>query len=398
MTTCKPTRKNNMTELHVIQSALEEFQREYFNRNSQAEENRRREHQAATQIQSWFRGCKVRAYLSYLHKKAIIIQKIWRGFTARARFRQMVKAAYFIMKMNFYEEMAVRIQRRWRGFFVRKYIHNFYARKRYLEGLYRKNEVVRRELRELEELQKRARESLEMVKEQRAKVKQAHHLHHLLSTKQCPGIFNSPFRPDPHEMELLLKQVKYQAPTRLASREEACALGMPGQAPPSLPGSPGSPGIKTTRTSNASKLKLPPIASRKQQDVFREPGEVWQQRVHCPDLTSRLQACYAQLEEAQSRLRQHESVRLRIGDNTGIQRDKICTLPAEQQQRCFYSLGRRQELQIADYTQTPRGEVLPGTMGWLIRRLRANQVLYTTMSGHVCVCRRSEHFLPFTLD
>ncbi|KAF3832457.1 hypothetical protein F7725_026122 [Dissostichus mawsoni] len=35
------------------------------------------------------------------------------------------------------------IQRRWRGFFVRKYIHNFYARKRYLEGLSRKNELVR---------------------------------------------------------------------------------------------------------------------------------------------------------------------------------------------------------------------------------------------------------------
>ena len=35
------------------------------------------------------------------------------------------------------------IQRRWRGFFVRKYVHNFYARKTYLEGVSRKNELVR---------------------------------------------------------------------------------------------------------------------------------------------------------------------------------------------------------------------------------------------------------------
>ncbi|KAG7247877.1 hypothetical protein CRUP_007693, partial [Coryphaenoides rupestris] len=56
-----------------------------------AEESRRAESRAATRIQSWFRGCRVRAYLSHLHKKATIIQKIWRGFAARARLRQMVK-------------------------------------------------------------------------------------------------------------------------------------------------------------------------------------------------------------------------------------------------------------------------------------------------------------------
>lgn len=35
------------------------------------------------------------------------------------------------------------IQRVWRGFYVRKYIHNFYARKNYLEGVVIKNELVR---------------------------------------------------------------------------------------------------------------------------------------------------------------------------------------------------------------------------------------------------------------
>ncbi|XP_037835593.1 spermatogenesis-associated protein 17 isoform X4 [Kryptolebias marmoratus] len=131
-----------MAELMKIKSAEEEFRKKYFYRNREAEENRQRETRAVIRIQSWFRACKVRAYLSHLHKKAVIIQKIWRGFTARACVRQMVKAAYFIMKMNFYEEMAVRIQRRWRGFFVRKYIHDFYARKKYLERLLINNELM----------------------------------------------------------------------------------------------------------------------------------------------------------------------------------------------------------------------------------------------------------------
>ncbi|KAM6943620.1 spermatogenesis-associated protein 17 [Xenentodon cancila] len=251
-----------MAELLKIKIKVEEFQKEYFYRNSQAEETRQGETEAAIRIQRRFRGSKVRSYLSHLHKKAIIIQKIWRGFTARARVRQMVKAAYFIMKMNFYEEMAVRIQRRWRGFFVRKYIHNFYARKSYLERLLMTNEHIRRKLDDFEELQKRERECLEMVNQQTAKVYQAQRLHHLLSTKQCPGVFNSPFRPAPHEMELLLRRVKYQASTRPPSRSGASVSGIPGPATPSLSGTLKSQWI-TFATTHRSRPVLPPIASKK---------------------------------------------------------------------------------------------------------------------------------------
>ncbi|XP_013880496.1 spermatogenesis-associated protein 17 isoform X2 [Austrofundulus limnaeus] len=183
-----------MAEHTTIKSSDEEFKREYFYRNSEAEENREEENRAVIRIQSWFRACKVRAYLSHLHKKAVIIQKIWRGFAARARFRQMVKAAYFIMKMNFYEEMAVRIQRRWRGFFVRKYIHDFYARKKYLEGLLINNELMRRELDEIQDFQEKEREHLKMVKEQTAKIYQAHRLHHLMSTKQTDNLTKNHLR------------------------------------------------------------------------------------------------------------------------------------------------------------------------------------------------------------
>uniref|UniRef100_A0A3B3IL73 Spermatogenesis associated 17 n=1 Tax=Oryzias latipes TaxID=8090 RepID=A0A3B3IL73_ORYLA len=232
--------------------------------SSQAEENRKRENQAAILIQSWFRGCLERAYLSHLHKKAIIIQKIWRGFTARARVRQMVKAAYFIMKMNFYEEMAVRIQQRWRGFYARKHIHDFYARKSYMEGIIKKNNFVREELDEICYLQKKERESLKMIKEQTAKVYQAHRLHYLLSTKQCPGVFNSPFRQAPHEMELLLRQVKHSAPTRLVPKSRVSFLGIPDPAACSFSAPTESPWIKSTRTCSI-RPALPPIASRNHQ-------------------------------------------------------------------------------------------------------------------------------------
>uniref|UniRef100_A0A8C5EHJ8 Spermatogenesis associated 17 n=1 Tax=Gouania willdenowi TaxID=441366 RepID=A0A8C5EHJ8_GOUWI len=247
-----------MAELRTRKSELEEFLKEYFHRNREAEENRQRENQAATTIQSCFRACKVRVYISYLHKKAIIIQARWRGFTARARVRQMVKEAYFIMKMNFYQEMAVRIQRRWRGFFVRKYIHNFYARKQYLEGLAEQNNLRRRELDEFEELQRRERHCVKMVKEQTARVQKAHRLHHLLSTEQSPGIFNSPFRSAPHEMELLLRQVKYRVPAKIASRGGNNLMGCPSRmGAATFPGT----GIRSTRN-GCSRPILPRLFSQ----------------------------------------------------------------------------------------------------------------------------------------
>lgn len=47
----------------------------------------------------------------------------------------------FALKFFFFT--ALQIQRRWRGFFVRKYIQDFYARKKYLEGLLINNELMR---------------------------------------------------------------------------------------------------------------------------------------------------------------------------------------------------------------------------------------------------------------
>ncbi|XP_047219642.1 spermatogenesis-associated protein 17 [Girardinichthys multiradiatus] len=249
-----------MADLLKLKQQVEEFRKEYFYRNRQAEENRQKENQAAVRIQSWFRACKVRAYLSHLHKKAIILQKTWRGFAARAYVRQMVKAAYFTMKMNFYNEMAVRIQRRWRGYYVRKYIHNFYARKNYLEQFLTKDELMRKELDEIEEAQKREKEYQAAVKEQKTKIYQAHQLHHLLSTKQCPGVFNSPFRQTPHEMELLLRQVKYQVPTSRAHRDTDFPKGIPDSVELSSPGFLESQRTKSTRSWDL-RTRIPPIVT-----------------------------------------------------------------------------------------------------------------------------------------
>ncbi|XP_042181426.1 spermatogenesis-associated protein 17 [Oncorhynchus tshawytscha] len=284
-----------MASLVRLQNEIERIKEEYFTRNRIAEENRQRENEAAILIQSWFRGCQVRAYLSHLHRKATIIQKIWRGFTARAHFRQMVKAAYFIMKMNFYHEMSVRIQQRWRGYCVRKYSHNYYARKRYMEGLARKNKQIRRDLEEFSEFQRRERERMAMEREEQEKNVQAQRMHFLLSTKQCPGVFNSPFRPGPDEMELRLRRTK-PLPPRNIPRDRASLLGNASPSSPSFPGVPRAFGAKP----------LPPIPSKKPQGPFRGPEEVWAQRQRGLEPSLRVQTSISDLEQAQDQLRSGE--------------------------------------------------------------------------------------------
>uniref|UniRef100_A0A670Z4C3 Uncharacterized protein n=3 Tax=Pseudonaja textilis TaxID=8673 RepID=A0A670Z4C3_PSETE len=69
-----------MATLARLQQRLPSFKEEYFSRNRCVDEYRKTEYYAAVKIQSWFRGCKVRAYIRYLNKMMVFIQKWWRGY------------------------------------------------------------------------------------------------------------------------------------------------------------------------------------------------------------------------------------------------------------------------------------------------------------------------------
>lgn len=263
-----------------------------------------KEHNAAVKIQSWFRGCRVRAYIRYLHKLMTIIQKWWRGFLARRVFRQMVQTAGSVMKMNFYNAMAVRIQRRWRGFYVRKYIHNFYALKKYLEGVDMKNKIVRKELEEFAAMKEMERHKKYLEEEERKKNYQARRMHHLLSTVQVPGVFNSPYRQFPDPMELRIQTARPLSPRESKKRDDYQRA---------VTFSPNASVIPTFKP-------LPPIGSKKPQGPFRDTAEVLHQRYKPLEPTLRVATSINCLEEAREELRREEWQR-RIQDKDFI---KVC--------------------------------------------------------------------------
>ncbi|KAJ1157600.1 hypothetical protein NDU88_010305 [Pleurodeles waltl] len=287
-----------------LQSRSGEMREEYYQRNRVAEEHRIKEHNAAVKIQSWFRGCQVRAYIRYLHKLMTIIQKWWRGFLARRVFRQVVQTALSVMKMNFYNAMAVRIQRRWRGFYVRKHIHNFYALKKYLEGVDMKNQIVRKELEEFAAMKEMERHKKYLEEEERKKNDQARRMHHLLSTVQRPGVFNSPYRQFPDPMEIRIQTARPMSPKGSKKRDDyQRAVTFSGYASV-------IPALKP----------LPPICSKKPQGPFRDTAEVLHQRYKPLEPTLRVATSINCLEEAREELRREEWQK-RIQDKDFI---KVC--------------------------------------------------------------------------
>ena len=85
------------------------------------------------------------------------------------------------------------IQKIWRGFHSRRYIHDYYARKKYLQTLTEKNEAMRAQLGEYE---KTIQLESEKRKEDAARTEFneiCKKVHHLTSTRAIPGVYNSPY-------------------------------------------------------------------------------------------------------------------------------------------------------------------------------------------------------------
>ncbi|XP_032845380.2 spermatogenesis-associated protein 17 isoform X2 [Tyto alba] len=268
-----------MAALARLQARLSGLREEYFRRNRAVDEDRKIEYKAAVKIQSWFRGCRVRAYLRHLNKMAIFIQKWWRGYRSRRYFSKMVE-----------------IQKRWQGYYVRKYIHNYYALKKYLEAISVNNEIVRSELQDYTEMKENEERRKDLEKKEKEKKYQARKMHYLLSTEQIAGIYNSPFRKSPDPMELLLRKSKplSHRQQQMKSPFDSELYDWPTcKRPPSLTFSAAQP--------------LPPIGRQKPQGPFRDTTEVLRQRYKPLEPTLRVAASInSPLEKAREEMKREE--------------------------------------------------------------------------------------------
>ncbi|XP_066109609.1 spermatogenesis-associated protein 17 [Saccopteryx bilineata] len=290
-----------MATLARLQTRSMIIKHQYYYRNTVVDLFRKQEYDAAVKIQSWFRGCQVRAYIRYLFRTATIIQKWWRSYLGRQHYRLVVKLAYYTMKMNIYNAMAVRIQRRWRGYWIRKYCSNYFYLKSYLRTVSETNDAVREALDEYAEMKEREDKKAELEREEKKRDYQARKMHYLLSTKQIPGIYNSPFRKDPDPWELQLRKAKPlthpRPPVTLKHPVSLCSW------------------LACTRARSVSRAHvLPPIDRKQCQGPFRNIAEVLEQRYKPLEPTLRVAEPIHELKDAREEFRKQEKAK-NIHDN-----------------------------------------------------------------------------------
>ncbi|EDL94937.1 similar to RIKEN cDNA 4930513F16 (predicted) [Rattus norvegicus] len=286
-----------MATLAKLLSRSDFLESQYYFRNRAVDSVRKFENDAAVAIQSWFRGCQVRAYIRHLNRVVTIIQKWWRSYLGRKYYQLIVEAAYYTMKMNLYNEMAVRIQRRWRGFRIRKYCFNYYYLKEYLRAVSETNDAIREALEEFAEMKEREERKILLELEEKQKDYQARKTHYLLSTKQISGVYNSPFREHPDPWEVRLQKAKPLEHRKGSAMKSKTAHSLSSWL------------ACTSARSFPRSASLPPIDRKRCQGPFRDINEVLEQRYKPLEPTLRVSEPIDHLHVAREAFKQEERMR-----------------------------------------------------------------------------------------
>lgn len=103
------------------------------NCNSIAEERKEMEILAATNIQRCFKGHVVRKLINEQNVAAIQIQRLARSLLARTCVNNIREQKIEYEQTIYYNYMSILIQKVFRAYYSRRYVHDFYARKHYIE-------------------------------------------------------------------------------------------------------------------------------------------------------------------------------------------------------------------------------------------------------------------------
>lgn len=162
-----------------------------------AEVNKDVEMRAAITIQGIRRGIVARRRIKSWLRSCVQLQRIWRGYLAR-------QTAYHVSMLRdkqrahaMWTRTATLIQKTFRGFYSRRYQHSYYERQAYLSNVQAKNESVRELSDALADQIHHERETIRMEKEHAEFTELSKDLHHLVSTANCAGVFNSPYNIEP---------------------------------------------------------------------------------------------------------------------------------------------------------------------------------------------------------
>jgi hypothetical protein len=122
------------------------------------------------------------------------MQRFFRGFVARKRYLDVIipELVIGVRRRMILDLAATKIQAVFRGFISRAYIHDAAVRRQFVKSLVARGEIMSKVLAEAASAQQ---EELRQHKLQQDRAEfhgLASSMHHLVSTKNTPGVFNNP--------------------------------------------------------------------------------------------------------------------------------------------------------------------------------------------------------------
>ncbi|ORY50614.1 hypothetical protein LY90DRAFT_702876, partial [Neocallimastix californiae] len=165
---------------------------EYFRLIKEEEDTRKQEHDAAALIQLTWHRYKEKKYRDLLKKSVIKIQKSYRGYISRVKTKERIIKENKLKRKKYYNEKAILIQKVWRGFHSRKEIFDFYAYKQYLRDVTDYTFKVNDDIKRKAKVQRQQMESAFLENEEKKLQELASKIHHVLSTKVNDGVCKYP--------------------------------------------------------------------------------------------------------------------------------------------------------------------------------------------------------------
>ncbi|CAM9568041.1 unnamed protein product [Choristocarpus tenellus] len=147
---------------------------------------------AATDVERVFRGKVVRDDIRWKTENVIRITRCFRGYRGRVRALQAKQEKIERVNLAVFHYHALVIQGIFRGYQSRKYNYNHARRKTYLQAVIDTGENIRSVLGEHEQHLKEYGRSQAEQAYKKELMGVTENLHHLVSTKSIPGVFNSP--------------------------------------------------------------------------------------------------------------------------------------------------------------------------------------------------------------
>lgn len=185
--------QDGMAHFFKLRDQLDECPEVFFAMKQEASDQSAKEKQAIIKVQSVYRGSKVRERWHAVLHNALLVQRLSRGWLARVRTRALRLDRNQRLNAVFFHHCATIIKKFYKGWQSRRYLHDYYGRKAYIEKVEKRGNWTKEYLarfRSNKEIEAKMEEEVQMRNEFDSL---AGELHHLISTKSIAGVYNPPF-------------------------------------------------------------------------------------------------------------------------------------------------------------------------------------------------------------